>query len=350
MKNNKYNFLKYFLLNFMIIFVFFHFPIFCFSQVSFSSEELVRYRLNKIELFDLNYTDSLDVKIIGYDFGDKSHILFESNIKEKKKSFPCYFYAGSNLEKIDIDIVYDKVKKETFTFHLIANEKAEDEFGTVKFINKSYYRMSIDNSKNYIRVPQDPGNEFFSNYIASALHYFDIRQIDRTILLFYILLTLFITCLFILIKNRKLALVICFLVILPFFLFLIYYQNDNFILTCLIACQGEDIFEKNISQSVNYVDIPLIIEKNYRFDKIELFNFNIIKSRTIDMEIIPYNLDKSNVIYLFKKLFFQQGKIPMDEAFKDLKDAIIDSSEIKIIFKDDNYYIESQKLQLFGSL
>jgi len=40
----------------------------------------------------------------------------------------------------------------------------------------------------------------------------------------------------------------------------------------------------------------------------------------------------------------------MDEAFKDLKDAIIDSSEIKIIFKDDNYYIESQKLQLFGSL
>lgn len=350
MKNNKYNFLKFFLLNFMIIFVFFHFPIFCFSQVSFSSEELVRYRLNKIELFDLNYTDSLDVKIIGYDFGDKSHILFESNIKEKKKSLPCYFYAGSNLEKIEIQVISDEYKKETFAFQLNGNEKAEDEFAKVKFINKSYYRMFIDNSENYIRIPKKPGNEYFSDYIASALHYFDIRQIDRTLLLFYILLTLFIICLFIFIKNRKLALLISFIVILPFFLFLIFCQNDNFMLNCLIPSPVEDIFNKGSLQSVNYVDIPITIEKDYRFDRITLFNFNITKSKTIDMEIIPLDIELKGNKYLFKKLFFQQGKIPMDEAFKDLKDAIIDSSEIKIIFKDNNYYIESQKLQLFGSI
>ncbi len=345
MKKKKYQKESFSFIFFIILFII-SISINIKAEPSTNFNEIQSYKLNSIILSNLKFDKEAIFKIYAYTYENKKELIFYAKLDYYVKNFTCYFYCHPDFAKIELLLQFDSSEKYRYEYKVKINKEAEKDLIKYNFNEKYFYEIVEPEAKSsYYKILNQYNPNFYSMMSTTLLHYFDKKEIDKNSILIFILLSL-IGLFLLMLTNKKIVIILFFIIIFIFSIFIIFYNEQNFILKGYIK---NPIDEKNIdNQNLNFNDllnIPLTIESEMKNEYTKILSFDLLKSKTKLTKIYQQDYDME-----FSKIFFQNSKIPLIENLNEFTYFISEPKYFKIIFQDDNYYIETNKLLLFGRL
>jgi energy-coupling factor transporter transmembrane protein EcfT len=344
-KRSIYSYLKFFIISFIFSLIILS-SINVYAEPSLNFNEIQSYKLNYILLSNLSYDKKANIQVFAYTYENKKELIFLAKLDHYVKNFTCYFYCHPDFAKIELLLEFDSYEKYKYEYKVKINREAEKDFIKFNFNEKYFYEIiEPEAEKTYYKILNEYNPNFFSMMATTLLHYFDKKDIDKNSILIFILLSLVVLFLFMFI-NKKILIIPIFIIIFIFSAFIIFYNEQNFILKGYIK---NPIDKKNgDNQNLNFNDllnIPINIKKEEKKEFIKFLSFDLLKSKTKLTKIYQQDYDME-----FSKIFFQNSKIPLIDNLGEFMYFISEPKYFKVIFQNDNYYIEINKILLFGRL
>ncbi len=336
---------------FYLIFVFIFGSFFSQSVIAkpiLSFNEIQSYKLNDIQISNLNFEKNAIIKVIAYTYDKKKELIFYSKLRYNIKSFDCIFYVNPDFEKVELIIILDSDKKYEYQFTIKPNKEAEKDFEKYSFNEKYNYEIvnpMMDNS--YIKIPNE-FNPFYYNLLTSAIiNYFDKKEIDKYSIFLLVSILLFFSLIILFIQNKRFTIIVLAIVAILSCYYIIFYNSQNFILKAYIENPlKEENKTLNKTDPLITINIPIQIDKNIEIDYKKFLFFNLITSKSSTINIFQ------NVYTMqFSKFFFQNSKIPIKGNFENFFHFVTQPKIFCITYEENNgYYINLNKLMVFGRL
>lgn len=337
----------------ILLYIILLFLIFYLSKINLIAEPILSfnkiqsYKLNSIKCSNLNFYNTAVFKVFSLTFDKKKELIFYAKIDYFIENFVCYFYCHPDFAMIEVLVQLDSNEQYYYEYKVNPNKEAEKDFIKYNFNEKYFYE--IDNSslsKTYYKVLKEYNPNYYSLISKTLLHYYDKKEVDINSIILFIILSIILILLYMIIAEKKIIIFTILFFILLFSLYVIFYNNQNFILKGYIknpVIEKDNEYE-NVDNE-NLLNIPIEVEINEENEYQKIFSFPLIKNKNRSIKVY-----QQEYCMLFIKIFSQNSKFNLLENIAEYNYFISLPEIFTIYYENYQYLVKLNKILLFGRI